>query len=199
MTTLMGGVTLAGIVVFAALAVILRDLLQSILSLTIASVSMAAYFYLLGAPYAAVFEAIVAAGLITVLFLFMVSLSDTSVVDRLEGRKATLVGISGLAFVGVAAFLWVSYFGELAVASQSNFGDISEALWTGRSIDVLAVTILIFVGVIGSMRLTTTGIEALEESPGAESETNARPPSAEGQVGENTGTSSSDDPQEEVA
>ncbi|MFT4957210.1 MAG: hypothetical protein ACI9EZ_000521 [Halobacteriales archaeon] len=56
-----------------------------------------------------------------------------------------------------------------------------------------------FVGVIGSMRLTTTGIEALEESPGAESETNARPPSAEGQVGETTGTSSSDDPQEEVA
>jgi len=175
MTTLLAGVTLAGVVVFAALAVLLSDMLQSILSLTISSVSLAAYFYLLGAAYAAVFEAIVAAGLITVLFLFMVSLTDTSTVERLEGRKTVLVGVFGLAFVAVAAFLWTSYFGELAVASQSNFGEIGEALWTDRSIDVLAVTILIFVGVIGSMRLTTAGIEALEESSDTDAGTKAEP------------------------
>ena len=175
MTTLLAGVTLAGVVVFAALAVLLSDMLQSILSLTISSVALAAYFYLLGAAYAAVFEAIVAAGLITVLFLFMVSLTDTSTVERLEGRKTVLVGVFGLAFVAVAAFLWTSYFGELAVASQSNFGEIGEALWTDRSIDVLAVPILIFVGVIGSMRLTTAGIEALEESSDTDAGTKAEP------------------------
>ena len=194
MVTLAGWASLGGIVVFAALAVILSDMLKSILSLTIASVSLAVYFYLLGAPYAAVFEAIVAAGLITVLFLFMVSLTDTSVVERLEGRKAMVVGVLALAFVAVVALLWVSYFGELGVAAQSNFGDFGEALWTGRSIDVLAVTILIFVGVIGSMRLTTAGMEALDEEPETWEE-----PSTESEAGGSAGTSSDDEPQEEIA
>lgn len=194
MTTLAGWASLGGVVVFAALAVILSDMLKSILSLTIASVSLAAYFYLLGAPYAAVFEAIVAAGLITVLFLFMVSLTDTNVVERLENRKAALVGVFAVAFVAVVGFLWLSYFGELGVAARSNFGDFGEALWTGRSIDVLAVTILIFVGVIGSMRLTTAGMEALEE----ESET-WEEPSVESEAGGSTGGSPDDEPQEEVA
>jgi NADH-quinone oxidoreductase subunit J len=194
MVTLAGWASLGGVVLFAALAVLLRDMLQSILSLTIASVSLAAYFYLLGAPYAAVFEAIVAAGLITVLFLFMVSLTDTSVVERLEGRKATLVGVLGLAFVAVVGFLWASYFGELGVAAQSNFGDFGEALWTGRSIDVLAVTILIFVGVIGSMRLTTAGIEAMEADSETWDETTGETGS-----GRTAGTSSDEDTQEEVA
>ncbi|MFW5895908.1 MAG: NADH-quinone oxidoreductase subunit J [archaeon] len=194
MVTLAGWASLGGVVIFAALAVILRDMLKSILSLTIASVSLAAYFYLLGAPYAAVFEAIVAAGLITVLFLFMVSLTDTSVVERLEGRKAALVGLFAIALVAVAGFLWLSYVGELRVAAGSNFGDFGEALWTGRSIDVLAVTILIFVGVIGSMRLTTAGIEALEEESGT-----VGGPVVEDEAGRPAGPGSDEEPQEEVA
>ena len=114
--------------------------------------------------------------------------------ERLEGRKAILVGVLGLAFVAVAGFLWASYFGELGVAAQSNFGDFGEALWTGRSIDVLAVTILIFVGVIGSMRLTTAGIEAMEADSESWDET-----AGETGSGRTAGTSSDEDTQEEVA
>lgn len=198
MTTLAGWVSLGGVVVFAVLAVILSDMLKSILSLTIASVSLAVYFYLLGAPYAAVFEAIVAAGLITVLFLFTVSLADTRAVERLEDRKATLVGVFALAFVAIVAFLWVSYVGALGVAPQSNFGDIGDALWIGRSVDVLAVTILIFIGVIGATRLTTAGIEALEAPAGEESDIWGETP-AERDAGGLAGTGSEDDTQEEVA
>lgn len=198
MTTPLGWLTLGGVVLFAALAVVLSDMLKSILSLTIASVSLAAYFYLLGAPYAAVFEAIVAAGLITVLFLFMVSLTDTSAVERLENRKAMLVGAFGLAFLAVVGFLW-TYVGELAVASQSNFGDIGEALWTGRSIEVLAVTMLIFVGVIGSMRLTTAGLEALEEAPDEEPDAWEETPFEGADSGGPADMNPEDDTQEEVA
>ena len=194
MTTLAGWLTLGGVVLFALLAVLLSDLLKSILSLTIASVSLAAYFYLLGAAYAAVFEAIVAAGLITVLFLFMVSLTETSVVERLEGRKATIVGGLGVVFFAIAAFFW-TYLGDLPVADQSSFVEpFGDALWIGRSIDVLAITILIFVGVIGSMRLTTAQFEALEEAETAEDDAAWDEATAESEPG-----TSGDEPTEEVA
>lgn len=160
-----GWITLGGVLVFAALAMIFTDLLKSILSVTIASVSLASYFYLLGAPYAAVFEAIVAAGLLTVLFLLMVSLTERGVAERVRRRKAVLVGGVGIIIFAIAAFLW-SYVTSLPVETTPAFPDqFGEALWTGRSIDVLAVTIVLFIGVLGSMRLTTAQLESTPDGP----------------------------------
>lgn len=148
--------TLAATVALALIAVAVRDFLVSILSLSGASLALAVYFYLAGAPIAAVFEAVVAAGLVTVLFLFVISLTETDAAERIEGVKLPVVGLAlgGLLGVGIAVWTLID-----PVASGGTDVAFAEALWTGRSIDLLAVTVLVFVGVLAVVRLTAERVE----------------------------------------
>jgi len=56
-------------IVFALLADEIKDLFKSILAFTIMNVFISAVFYLIGAPYVAVFQLSVYAGGVTVLLL----------------------------------------------------------------------------------------------------------------------------------
>jgi len=56
-------------IIFALITVELKDLLKSILAFTIMNVFVSIVFYLMGAPYVAVFQLSVYAGGITVLLL----------------------------------------------------------------------------------------------------------------------------------
>lgn len=67
------------VVVFAILAVELRNLLRSAISLGVSSALLAAVFYALDAPYAGIFELSVVAGLITVLFASIITLTKEGV------------------------------------------------------------------------------------------------------------------------
>ena len=66
------------LVIFSILAVELKDLLKSAISLAVASAILAIIFYQLNAPYAAMFELSVCAGLITVLFASTINLTKGS-------------------------------------------------------------------------------------------------------------------------
>jgi NADH-quinone oxidoreductase subunit J len=66
------------LVIFSILAVELKDLLKSAISLAVASAILAIIFYQLDAPYAAMFELSVCAGLITVLFASTINLTKGS-------------------------------------------------------------------------------------------------------------------------
>lgn len=66
------------LIIFSILAVELKDLLKSAISLAVASVILAIIFYQLEAPYAAMFELSVCAGLITVLFASTINLTKGS-------------------------------------------------------------------------------------------------------------------------
>jgi NADH-quinone oxidoreductase subunit J len=61
-------------VLFVLVAIELRDLIKSAIALGIASALLAAIFFILDAPFAAVFELSVCAGLVTVLLLSAVSM-----------------------------------------------------------------------------------------------------------------------------
>lgn len=69
-------VALGAILVLALLAIHLRDVLKGALALAVMSALLAALFYRLGASYAAVFELSVCAGLITVLFVAVIALTE---------------------------------------------------------------------------------------------------------------------------
>ena len=73
------GYIVLGCLVFAGalLAVISRRLLPAVVSLGIGSAVLATLFFWLGAPYAGGFELSVGAGLISVLFLIIISLTET--------------------------------------------------------------------------------------------------------------------------
>ena len=61
----------------AATAVLSKNMLRSAVALGIGSVALATLFFLLGAPYAGGFELSVGAGLISVLFIIAISLTES--------------------------------------------------------------------------------------------------------------------------
>jgi NADH-quinone oxidoreductase subunit J len=61
----------------AATAVLSKNLLRSAVALGIGSMVLATLFFLLGAPYAGGFELSVGAGLISVLFIIAISLTES--------------------------------------------------------------------------------------------------------------------------
>ncbi|MFB6200414.1 MAG: NADH-quinone oxidoreductase subunit J [Halorhabdus sp.] len=150
-------VALLATVLLGLLAVGARDFLVSILSLSGASVALAAYFYLAGATIAAVFEAVVAAGLVTVLFLFVISLTETDAAERISGAKLPVVGLALGLLVGIGIAVW-ALLDPIAVGAETDVA-FADALWSARSIDLLAVTALVFVGVLAVVRLTAERLE----------------------------------------
>ena len=69
-------VAIGAILVLGVLAIHLRDVLKGALCLAVLSAILAGLFYRFGAPYAAVFELSVCAGLITVLFIAVIALTE---------------------------------------------------------------------------------------------------------------------------
>jgi len=69
-------VAIGVIVVLAVVAIHVRDVLKGVLALAVVSAILAAMFYHFGAPYAAVFELSICAGLITVLFIAVIALTE---------------------------------------------------------------------------------------------------------------------------
>ena len=72
-TIVLVAITLAG----AITAVLSRNLLRAAVALGVGSVALAVLFFLLGAPYAGGFELSVGAGLISVLFIIAISLTES--------------------------------------------------------------------------------------------------------------------------
>lgn len=62
--------------VFLIIAIELKELVKATIALGIGSALLATVFYLLNAPYAAVFELSVAAGLVTILLLSAIGMID---------------------------------------------------------------------------------------------------------------------------
>jgi len=167
-------VALVVTVLAGLLAVAARDFLLSILSLSGASVALAVYFYLAGAPIAAVFEAVVAAGLVTVLFLFVISLTETDAAERISGAKLPVVGLALGLLLGVGIAVWALV--DPTAGTAGSDVAFAEALWSTRSIDLLAVTVLVFVGVLAVVRLTAERLE-----PEGDAETGSTVGSQEGE------------------
>jgi len=74
--SLIGMIILLSTTVFLIIAIELKDLVKSTIALGIGSALLASVFYILNAPYAAVFELSVAAGLVTILLLSAISMID---------------------------------------------------------------------------------------------------------------------------
>lgn len=68
-------ILLAATCIFAILTVELKDLLHTVISLAAMAVSLGAIFWLLNAPYVAVFQILIYAGAVVVLFIATVMLT----------------------------------------------------------------------------------------------------------------------------
>jgi NADH-quinone oxidoreductase subunit J len=72
------------IVTGAVAAVLMKNLLRAAVALGTSSVALAAMFFFLNAPYAGAFELSVGAGLISVLFIVAISLTESMQGDNNE-------------------------------------------------------------------------------------------------------------------
>lgn len=136
-----------------------QRLLNVTIWLAVTSALISVLLYLLGAPEVAVIELSVGAGLVTVLFVFAISMAG----EDLTPLKSLIPRPVAIVLVGVAIVLlaWmVLPLGEQAAMSEAPFGTV---LWQDRGADVLVQIVLIFAGVLGVL-----GILADRKSDAAE-------------------------------
>jgi NADH-quinone oxidoreductase subunit J len=145
---------LIGLVLFSVLAIALRDLLKSAISLAVASLLLGIVFFRMGAPYAGVFEISVVAGLITVLFILTIALTKSGEEVR-ESRLANVVfPIVFVAFLVIDALVMKGLVGKVpALASGAEAGTFGEVLWRGRTLDLVGQIAVILAGVFAVLAL----------------------------------------------
>ncbi|HOK80847.1 MAG TPA: DUF4040 domain-containing protein [bacterium] len=148
---------LSGVMLFAGLAVFLKDLLKAVICLMVSSIFLGIIFFKLSAPYAGVFEISVVAGLIMVLFILTISLT---------GPEDTVVEPASM---GIFAFLFV-IFSCVALFKILNSGVIhqclplssephgfGEVLWLSRTFDMVGQISVIFAGVFVLLAIVKAG------------------------------------------
>ena len=116
---------LIGLVIFSVLAIALKDLLKSAISLAVSSLLLGIIFFRMNAPYAGVFEISVVAGLITVLFILTIALTKSG--D--EVRESRLVNwvfpLVFVAFLVIDALVMKGLLGKVpALASGAGGGHL---------------------------------------------------------------------------
>ncbi|HOW85976.1 MAG TPA: DUF4040 domain-containing protein [Candidatus Aminicenantes bacterium] len=145
---------LIGLVIFSVLAIVLRDLLKSAISLAVASLLLGIIFFRMKAPYAGAFEISVVAGLITVLFVLTIALTKSGD-DVRESKIANWVfPLVFVAFIVIDALVMKSLLGKVpalpAAAEAGGFGDV---LWRGRTLDLIGQIAAILAGVFAVLAL----------------------------------------------
>jgi len=158
---------LIGLVAFSILAILIRDLLKSAISLAVASVFLAVLFFEMNAVYAGVFEVSVVAGLITVLFITAIALTRSDV-DVVESRSHLIVfPLFFLVLAVIDILVMKRLLGRIPAMVNPESGTFAEVLWNQRTFDLVGQIGVIFAGVLSVLALFRPG----EKDPGHESPT----------------------------
>lgn len=126
-------------------------LLNSALWLAGASAFIAMLFYSMGAREVAIIELSVGAGLVTVLFVFAISVAgDESIEGKPAVPRALAAMLAGLCVIGL---IWLLRDIVAPTPAAPSAATLTNVLWHDRTLDVLAQVALIFTGVIGLLGL----------------------------------------------
>jgi NADH:ubiquinone oxidoreductase subunit 6 (subunit J) len=148
-------------IVFAIMAVRAKMLITSALWLAGVSAMVAVLFYLLGARQVAVVELSVGAGLVTVLFVFAISIAGE--------EPGVLKSLIPAWLGGALIFLMVVLFGWFTIPGAVTSVPTTEApfitvFWQERGLDMLVQVTLIFAGVLGLIGLLAEAKSPLKHS-----------------------------------
>ena len=145
---------LIGLVLFSVLAILLKDLLKSAISLAVASLFLGIVFFRMNAPYAGVFEISVVAGLITVLFILTIALTKAGDEVR-ESKVSNLVfPLFFIVFVAIDALVMKGLLQKIpALPGAPESGSFGEVLWKQRTLDLVGQIAVILAGVFAVIAL----------------------------------------------
>ncbi|MGI5822731.1 MAG: hypothetical protein ACOX6Z_02190 [Dethiobacteria bacterium] len=140
--------------IFGVLAVMLRSMLKSAIALALASAMLAVIMYLLGSVWAAIFELSVCSGLVTVIFISAISLSNTDRKDLAklyeDKKRMVLLPLALIAGGIVLVFIvTLPVFSLPAIAQVTESADtFREILWTHRQVDIWGQVLVIITGAL---------------------------------------------------
>jgi NADH-quinone oxidoreductase subunit J len=143
-------------ILFAAIMVIHRNPIKSLLAIVVSFFAIAVGFVMLSAPFLAAIQVIVYAGAILVLFLFVTMLlnlqTEETTVDRHPiQRVLSLLGIVGLAVIllsGVRRSTSTAVSGQSVPTGQVE--PLARALFTQAALPFEAVSILLLASLTGA-------------------------------------------------
>lgn len=133
--------------------VLARSLLRSAIGLALTSAILTILIYRFHSPLAAVFELSVCTGLISVLFISTISLTQPlTTVESVEHSKKRLSRFWFLPFVivflGIILFLTKIELNIDLPASESA-KDVRQVMWDLRPLDILGQVMILLAGVFG--------------------------------------------------
>jgi len=145
-------ILLALMVITALMAVIARTLLKAAIALAVASAILTIIMFKLNSPLAAGFELSVCAGLITVLFVSVISLTNrmthAEIMELTKTRLKRYLFLIVIVIAGIffAMFGMPAHINAPIVPSENS---IKFILWNVRMTDLLAQIIILLTGVFG--------------------------------------------------
>ena len=145
-------ICLAFMLVFGVMAVMLGSLIKSAIALAAASAALGVILYEMGAVWAALFEISVCSGLVTVIFISAISLSN---IDKKELGKVyedkkrmsllpVILIVSGVILVAIAMSTGIRLTPADAAAETSD--NLRQILWNNRQADIWGQIIVILAG-----------------------------------------------------
>jgi len=145
---------LCGLVIFSVAAVLVRDILKAAICLAAASLLLGILFFVMKAPYIGAFEVSVVAGLITVLFIVTIALTKTENDVRESKLAAWAFPLFFVVFLAIDLLVMKGLMGKIpALSAGAEGGNFGEALWKGRTFDLVAQIGVIFAGVFAVLAL----------------------------------------------
>lgn len=148
------------LVIFALWAVMERSLLKAAIALALVSVVLTMIMFRLSSPLAAVFELSVCAGLITALFISVISLTDRLKTEEIiPAAKRHLKKYIYLPIILIVAGTLLYYFVKLNLPFDFILPrpfleeDVRIVFWNFRLSDLLGQIMVLLAGVFGVVAL----------------------------------------------
>ncbi|HZW48954.1 MAG TPA: NADH-quinone oxidoreductase subunit J [Bacillota bacterium] len=154
-------ISLAFLLSFCIMAVMSRSILKSAIYLAAASAALGVVMFLLGAKWASVFEVSVCSGLVTVIFISAISLSNMKIEDvhKLYDDKKRMAYLPYVLLFG--GFTMITFVLtkdiNLTVVAQSTMEDFQNIFWNTRMADILGQITAILIGGIAVIVLLKEG------------------------------------------
>jgi len=139
------------LVIASIWTVMTRSLLRAGIGLALVSVILAIVMFRLNSPLAAVFELSVCAGLISVLFVSVISLtqpySQQEIADRMKSMFTRFKYLPIIVVIVGLVMFFMKFRPDLTLPVPQAEGDVRNILWNFRQIDLIGQVIILLCGV----------------------------------------------------
>jgi NADH-quinone oxidoreductase subunit J len=146
-------VVLALTLLAALWTVMTASLIRSVLGLAATSVCVTILMFMLGANLAAVFELSVCAGLITVVFVSTIAMTQpttrSEIMDRARTHLRRYWFLPVILVAAGAALAFLTAGARIDLPPPTASVDVREILWKSRQTDLLGQVVVILAGVFG--------------------------------------------------